>query len=295
VYVRTMCGGATPVTQTTAGCTPTTYLVSSADGVTPGNAASSRPSVSSGGGFVAFTSTATNLGVPNPVGQQEVFFQQVCQISSPGCTTPFMSLASSPDGVTPADAASDDAIISQEGRFIAFASSASNLGPSTNGVQQIFVRDTCTSVGIGTTCLPKTYLVSTPDGTTPANGLSESPSMAEGCSGSGTTTVTCSTSAGPFIAFATQASNLGPNVTPGVENIFVRNTCLAVATGVACSSTSNLASAPGGALPEPSNGSSVAPSISADGHSVAFLSASTNLVPANTGGFEHAYLGATGF
>jgi hypothetical protein len=297
VYVRTMCGGATPVTQTTAGCTPTTYLVSSADGITPANAPSSHPSVSSAGSYVAFASSATNLGAaaPNLSGQQEVFVQQVCQITTSGCTTPFTFLGSTPDGLTPADAASGSPMISQEGRFIAFASAATNLGPLTNGVQQIFVRDTCTSVGIGTTCLPKTYLVSTPDGATPANGLSENPSMAEGCSGTGTSTTTCSTSAGPFIAFATLASNLGPNVTPGVENIFVRNTCLAVVTGVACSSTSNLASAPGGALPEPSNGSSIAPSISSDGHSVAFLSASTNLVPANTGGLEHVYLGATGF
>ena len=297
VYVRTMCGGITPVTQTTAGCTPTTYLVSSPDGVVPANAPSSQPSVSSGGGYVAFVSTATNLGAaaPNRNGLQEVFVQQVCQITTSGCSTPFTFLGSTPDGLTPADAASGAPAISQEGRFIAFASAAANLGPPTNGVQQIFVRDTCTSAGIGTTCLPKTYLVSTPDGASAANGLSESPSMAEGCTGTGTTTTTCSTSAGPFIAFATMASNLGPSVTAGVENIFVRNTCLAVPAGTACSSTTALASAPGGALPEPSNGSSLVPSISADGHSVAFLSASTNLVPANTGGLEHVYLGATNF
>jgi hypothetical protein len=298
VYVRTMCSGVTPVTQTSASCTPTTYLVSSADGVTPGNAPSAHPSVSAGGGYVAFASSATNLGAaaPNPNAQQEVFVQQVCEITSTGCTTPFTSLGSTPDGQTPADAASGVPVISQEGRFIAFVSSATNLGPATNGVQQVFVRDTCTSITAGTTCLPRTYLVSTADGSTPANGLSESPQIAEGCaSGSSSSTTTCSTTAGPFIAFATQASNLGPNVTPGVENVFVRNTCLAVPVGTACSTNSALVSQPGSVLPEPSNGSSVAPAISSDSHSVGFLSASSNLVSANTGGLEHVYLGATSF
>jgi len=38
------------------------------------------------------------------------------------------------------------------------------------------------------------------------------------------------------------------------------------------------------------------PALSGDGHSVAFLSASTNMVAsANTGGLEHVYLGATSF
>jgi hypothetical protein len=98
------------------------------------------------------------------------------------------------------------------------------------------------------------------------------------------------------VAFATLASNLGPNVVTGVENIFVRNTCLSVQTGTACSANTTLASGPSGGSPEPSNGSSVMPSISGDGHSVAFLSSSTNLVSsANTGGLEHVYLGATSF
>jgi hypothetical protein len=300
VYVRTICSGATPDVPNTT-CAPTTYLVSAdytAGVVIPGNAPSLHPSIASGGGFVAFSSSATNLGpaAPNPGAQQEVFVQEVCAILTSGCTTPFTTLVSTPDGVTPANGPSSEPVISTEGRFVAFASSATNLGAATGGVQQVFVRDTCATnvTGIITqgACSPTTKLTSTVDGTTPANGLSELPSIGETC----TTSNSASCTSGPIVAFATYASNLGPTVVTGVENIFVRNTCLSVAAGTACSSNTTLASAPSGVTPEPSNGSSTMPVLSGDGHSVAFLSISSNMVSsANTGGLEHVYLGASGF
>ena len=300
VYVRTICSGATPNKPSTT-CTPTTYLVSAAytaNVVVPGNAPSTHPSVASGGGFVAFQSSATNLGsaAPNPSAQQEVFVQEVCQILTTGCTTPFSTIASTPDGVTPADAPSIEPVISSDGRFVAFASTAGNLGFAIAGIQQAFVRDTCetttTGLLINGSCSPKTALVSTVDGTTAANGLSENPSLGENCTATSTTSCT----SGPVVAFATLATNLGPNVVTGVENIFVRNTCLSAQAGTACSSNTTLASAPSGVVPEPSNGSSIMPAISGDGHSVAFLSSSTNMVSgANTGGLEHVYLGSTNF
>ncbi len=302
VYLRTMCNGATPAAPS-ATCAPTTYLVSadySANVVTPGNAPSSHPTVANGGGYVTFASSATNLGsaAPNPDALPEVFVQQVCEILTPGCTTPFTFLASTPDGVTPADAASFEPAITADGRFIAFASSATNLisnGAATAGIQQVYVRDTCETTATGLIgqgqCSPTTALASTVDGVTPANGLSEDPTIGESCT---TSTTTCTS--GPIVAFATLASNLGPDVVTGVENIFVRNTCLSVQAGTACSSITNLVSQPSGVIPEPSNGSSIMPAMSGDGHTVAFISSSTNLVSAaNTGGLEHVYLGATDF
>jgi WD40-like Beta Propeller Repeat len=300
VYVRTICSGATP-NAPNATCTPTTYLVSAnyaGNVVTPGNAPSTHPSVASGGGFVAFQSSATNLGsaAPNPSAQQQVFVQQVCQILTTGCTSPFSTIASTPDGVTPANADAIEPVISSDGRFVAFASTATNLGYQTGGFQQVFVRDTCetttTGLLINGSCSPKTALASTLDGTTAANGLSENPSLGQNCSASSTTSCT----SGPVVAFATQATNLGSNVVTGIENIFVRNTCLSAQPGTACSTNTRLASAPAGVVAEPSNGNSIVPAISGDGRSVAFLSAATNMVSGvNTGGLEHVYLGATSF
>jgi hypothetical protein len=89
-------------------------------------------------------------------------------------------------------------------------------------------------------------------------------------------------------------------VASGVENIFVRNTCAvaistSASTAPACAPATALASVPGGASPNPSDGDSLVPSISGDGHSVGFLSFSNNLVPRDTNNLEDIFLGATSF
>ena len=162
------------------------------------------------------------------------------------------------------------------GRFIAFASTAQNLVAGVGPTQQIYLRDTCTGVStITTACAPSTILVSTANGGVPGNGLSERPSIS---------------ASGQFVAFASQASNLA-NTINGIENIFVRNTCLATIT--TCTQGLAIASIPGGTNASPSNGQNYAPSISADGHTVSFISFSNNLVPRDTNGLEDIFLGTT--
>jgi len=293
VYLRSTCGNVTPQTQTPGGCVPVTYLVSSADGVTPGNAASSNPAIASGGTFVAFVSSATNLGptAPNPGGKQEIFEQSECQLVTPGCIPP-ISLISTPDGGTPADAASVQPAISSDGRFIAFASAADNLGIAPGGFQQVYVRDTCLASTVAN-CTALTRLVSTLDTslnpTTPAKGLSEHPSINSCGSSSSTTCIT-----GQFIAFASVASNLAPALN-GVENIFVRNTCDGVVTPAVCTPSLAITSHASGASPPPADGSSAAPAISGDGHTVSFISFADNLVAHDSNGFEDIFLAATSF
>jgi hypothetical protein len=292
VYVRSTCGNVTPITQTAGGCIPTTYLVSSADGITPGNAASSHPAIASSGTFVAFVSSATNLGpsAPNPGGLQEIFEQNECQLVTPGCT-PSMSLVSTPDGVTPADAASLQPAISSDGRFIAFASAADNLGIAPGGFQQIFARDTCLNSTLAN-CTASTTLVSTPDTSanpkTPAKGMSEHPSI-NSC---GSTTSACTM--GQFVAYASTASNLA-STQNGVENIFIRNTCGGVVAPAVCTPSTVLASHAAGASPPAADGSSVAPSLSGDGHTVSFISFADNLVAHDTNALEDIFLAATTF
>ena len=164
--------------------------------------------------------------------------------------------------------------------------------------QQIYVRDTCNEVStVVTNCTPSTNLVSTPDttanATTPSNSLSENPSLSE-C---GVTTVTTSTcQVGLLIAFATKATNLSSNIQNGVENIFVRSTCEDLATTTtACTPRTALASLPAGTLATASNGDSIVPAISGDGHTVTFISAATNLVTRDTNGFADVFLAATSF
>ena len=198
---------------------------------------------------------------------------------TPGCI-PTILLMSTPDGTTPASNPSLEPAISFDGRFVAFASAALNLG--ANGIQQIFVRDTC--IGALTTCATSTILVSTFNGALGDN-LSENPSINSNSTGSG-----------QFIAFASLASNFGANVANGVENIFVRDTCLSlVTTTTSCAPGLALASQGAGSSPPAANGNSVMPSVSGDGHTVAFLSFASDLVPRDTNSLEDIFLAATSY
>jgi Divergent InlB B-repeat domain/WD40-like Beta Propeller Repeat len=275
-------------------CTQTAHLVSSPDGGTPGNGPSSQPSISSQGSYVAFTSSATNLGssAPNPAGAQEVFVQTTCITGASGCTKS-VTLVSTPDGTTPADGSSSEPSISSDGRFIAFASTATNLGVASGGIQQIYVRDTCVGVPEATppTCTPATYLVSTADGTTPANASAEHPSINQQCTVTATGTSVCAP--GQFIAFATKATNLGANVQNGVENIFSRNTCEGLPSTASCIANTFLASQPAGASPPPANGDSIVPALSGDGRMVSFISSASNLVARDSNGLPDIFLAGT--
>jgi hypothetical protein len=287
VYLRSLCGGTTSVTppSTTAStCVPTTYLVSSPDGIVPGNAPSAHPAIANSGTFVAFVSSASNLGIANPGTAQEVFEQNECQLGGTGCV-PTMAIVSTPDGTTPAGGVSSQPAISYDGRFVAFASTAANLGVATGGVQQIFIRDTCTAASTTTTCVPTTRLVSTSNGSSPANGLSESPNINANSTGSG-----------QFIAFASLASNLSANAANGIESIYVRNTCNTVTTsGAACTPGTALVSQAAGVSPPAANGSSYSPSLSADGHTVSFISFASDLVAHDANSFEDVFLSGTTF
>jgi hypothetical protein len=127
---------------------------------------------------------------------------------------------------------------------------------------------------------------------TPANALSESPSINGQCgTGTGTTAVPCAT--GQYVAFASVASNLGPNasnVQNGIENIFVRDTCNALSSTTICATYTLLASQPGGTAPPPANGDSFVPAVSGDGHTVSFISSADNLVARDTNAVADIFL-----
>lgn len=270
VFVRDTCNGAAA----SATCVPTTFLVSTSDGTTPANGGSANPSVGDAATNISFTSSATNLGTnaPNPSAGQEIFSRS-CTFNASICVG-VTTLISTPDGVTPANGASSNSSITMEGRFVAFASTATNLGVNSGGVQQIYVRDTCTDT---TPCTPSLALISSSDGVTPGNAISERPSISM---------------TGQMVAFASLATNLGFHTANGIENIFVRNTCATITT--ACSPATSLASQPAAAAP-PANGSSLAPSVSLDGHTVSFFSFANNLVARDNNGFSDIFLGSTTF
>lgn len=272
VFLRDTCLGVA-----VTACIPTTYLVSTPDGTTPADGTSSQPVVVSStktGQFVVFTSTATNLGGGSG-GAQEVYRTGFCFGIKKGCTASTAALISTPDGTTFADGASGEPTMTPDGRFIAFASTATVLGVASGGTQEIYMRDTCQ--GVTTGCTPATSLISVaPDGSSPANALSENPSLG---------------STGQFVAFASLATNLSSTATNGLENIYARNTCIQGPAG--CTVTTAIASV--SAIKVAGNGASLNPVVSSAGHTVAFYSAASNLVTNDLNAFPDIFLAATTF
>src|SRR5262245_35592588 len=112
----------------------TTELVSVATDGTQGNSDSDRPWISADGRFVAFRSNASNLVAGDTNAKNDVFVRDR-QLG----TTERVSVST---GGVQGNLGSFFASISGDGRFVAFASHASNLvAADTNGVDDVFVRD----------------------------------------------------------------------------------------------------------------------------------------------------------
>lgn len=163
--------------------THTTSLVSRASGATGGvaNGHSDEPTVSLLGHRVAFSSTATNLS-SDAAAVRNVYVRDL--------TTEQTVLVSRADGPTGAagNADSGNPSISADGRFVAFASSATNLKPEALHVRNVYERDLETG---------HLALVSRASGIggAPANADSADPAISP---------------AGRFVAFDSLATNLSP-------------------------------------------------------------------------------------
>lgn len=211
----------------------------------PGGAASNKPAISSDGRFVAFASSSNLV---SGVGGSQIYLHdwqtnQTSLVSRDSSST-----------INPGNGISSAPSISSDGRFVAFVSSAVNLVAGVTITPQIYLRDVQTGV---------TSLVSKDNFGTQATGGSviASPSI----SGNG-----------QFIAFVSDAPNLGASG----QQIYLHNT---QASGSFPNGQTILISKDNTSpAPIAGNGLSQMPSISNDGCSVAFTSASTNLGgPAN--------------
>jgi Tol biopolymer transport system component len=214
-----------------------------------GNANSDVSSISVHGRYVAFHSVASNL-VPGGTNGTEDIFLRDRQLG----TTELISVASSG---AQANSYSDLlSSVSADGRYVAFASFASNLVPSdTNGCYDVFVRDRV----LGTT-----ERVSVDSSGAQGNNWSANPSISAD---------------GRYVAFSSQASNLVANDSNGAPDIFIRDRQLGTTERLSVDSS--------GAQ---SDSTSDYPSISADGRYVAFASHATNLVAGDTNGIEDIFV-----
>ena len=157
-----------------------------------GNGASSQPTISSNGQFVAFTSASSNLtGDPDPAPSQ-IFLRDMQSNTT--------TLVSQATGVAVAvgDGASSQPTISSNGQFVAFTSLATTLAPTPGGSgTQIFFRD----AQANTTSLVSQAAV----GGNAGNGASSQPTISAD---------------GGFAAFSSVSTNLG--AVGGNQQIYVR-------------------------------------------------------------------------
>jgi len=222
--------------------TGTTELISVDPGGGVGGYYSESPSISHNGRYVVFNSFATNLVPGDTNGTQDVFVRDL----QPDLTT-LVSVDSS--GIQ-ANGPSDGPSISGDGRYIAFASSATNLvAGDTNRVADIFVRDLQTGV---------TTRVSVDSNGVQANVSSSKATISAD---------------GRYIAFESFAENLVPGDTNQTYDIFVHDLQTGKTTRASVNSDGLQA-----------NRLSTGSSISADGRYVTFYSDATNLVTADTNG-----------
>jgi len=245
--------------------------VSIASDGTQANGQGFNPAVSVNGRFVAFGSAATNLVPGDTNGAIDIFLRDTCSGVS-GCTPSTVRVSVASDG-TQANGDSALSSISADGRFIVFSSTATNLVPGdTNGVPDIFLRDTCFGA---TNCTPSTVRVSVASDGTQGNGPSSDPAISAD---------------GRFIAFTSAATNLASGDTNGTSDIFLRDTCFGATN---CTpSTVRVSVANDGTQ---GNGNSTDPAINGNGRFISFLSAASNLVPGDTNGFKDVFVRDTCF
>lgn len=227
--------------------TNTMELISISSNSTQANDCSSSPTISADGRFVQFISWANNL-VPNDTnGQPDVFVRD----RSTG-TTILVNVAS--DG-TPGNDASDNGIISADGRFVAFRSYANNLVSNDfNGKADVFVHDLVTGA---------TERVSVSSSGNEGNGDSEWPSISDD---------------GRFVAFQTYANNLVLNDV-GAMDVLIHDRVAHTTDKVSVTFDG-----------QPNYQDSYFPSVSSNGRYVAFSSGASNIVQGDTNYAEDIFV-----
>lgn len=215
--------------------------VSSAGVQGDGHSWSARPSADAR--WVVFDSFASNLVANDTNGVQDVFLRDRM-----GAITTRVSLANTGGQ---ANGESGRASLSDDGRYVAFGSVASNLvAGDTNATWDVFVRD----VVLGTT-----QRISISSAGAQADQESRFPSLSAD---------------GRYVAYWSAASNLVAGDTNGFNDVFVRDRVLGTTTRASVWTDGTEA-----------NASSGLPSLSADGRCVAFDAEPTNWIT-GVGGWQ---------
>ena len=260
VYVRDTCLG------TAAQCSPQTYAVDLAANGSAPDAQASTVAISSNGRFVAFSSSATNLVSPGTNGFPQIFLRDTCLgAAAPAGCRPATILVSRSAIAAEANKPSLFPAINADGRFVSFASKATNLVDGVpHGAREIYLRDTC--IGASASCTPNTFVAS---------------ADVDGRPGRLANLYSAISADGRYVAFDSVSSDSFTGVS-GAQ-IYLRDTCVN-ASLASCEPSTELVSVANNG--DPADGRSEAPSMSADGQWVGFVSKATNLASGSKGQYE---------
>ena len=220
--------------------------------IAPNNTGADAPvnigSISGNSRYITFASNASNLVANDTNAQRDIFVYD-----RQAKTTELISVAT--DGTQANDLNLFNAI-SDDGRYVAFESMASNLvAKDTNGQRDIFVRDRQAKT---------TERINVASNGTQANSHASLDSISDD---------------GRYITFSSDASNLVANDTNGQSDVFVYDRIGKTTERISVGSNGTQA-----------NGSSSFGSISGDGRYIAFESAATNLIANDTNGLNDIFV-----
>ncbi len=238
----------------------TTTLVSRANGPAGADAndEAQEPAISGDGNRVAFVTGADNLIAPglDTNGTSDVYLRDLA-LGATGIVSARIGSAIA------GNLSSGGPSVNQDGSIVAFSSNSSNLVPGDgNGKSDVFIRTLATGA--------TTLISRVANAPVAGNDFSDRPSISAD---------------GRRVAFETDATDLFAGDTDQDQDVVVRDLTAGTTTLV------GRADGPGGAEPDARTGD---PSLSANGHCVAFDSQADNLVPGQPAGtdFIHAFLRA---
>lgn len=210
-----------------------------------------RPCTSADGNLIAFQSLASNFvpGGGDTNGAFDIFVKNM--------TTGSLQRVSTTATGAQANGQSIEATMSQDGRYVAFESDATNLvAGDTNGTRDVFVKDLLTG---------KIVCASTTTSGVLGNGFSHYPVLSPN---------------GRFVGFESDATNFATGDTNGLRDVFVKD----LVTGEMTLLTKSYLGGP--AL----GGVSLKFVCNEDGRIVAIHSRATNLVPGDTNGKQDLFV-----
>jgi hypothetical protein len=207
-------------------------------------AAQETPAITQDGRYVAYASEQNQFS--------QILLKDTCIGATTDCNPSTRVVSVAADG-TAGNADSHNAVVTPDGRYMAFSSAATNLVECAPAGRQVYLHDTC--IGADNTCKSTTTLISTDS----QGALSGTESILPSIS-----------STGRFVAFVAvtpthtpkvaggAAANVQAAPNSGLRQVFVRDTCLGAAN---CTpKTTRISSVPGDA---PANGTKPAgPAIS---------------------------------